>query len=170
MMTTKDGSGIVLKEVKNIYFLEPPANAKTAKELYKRTSVEGESYFCIEVESTLTYVSGKWKNSIGTGAEVVSIGKGSDFATLAPTDPNRWNSPKVWNVQINRGYAWQGTYWGWGTDALGNGLITTRAVGTLAQRPANPAVDGFIYYATDDTKYYIWSVSGNAYTEYTPIF
>lgn len=170
MLSTKNGENLSLIEVKNFSFLESPEGSKTAKELYKRTSAEGDKAFCIEIESSLIYSEGKWKRGIGTPSETIAIGRSSDFVDLSTISASSYYTPTVWNVQINHGYVWQGDYWGWGNNVLGTGASNVRAVGSLSQRPSDPAIDRFIYYSTDDSKHYIWSVSENAYNDYTPIF
>lgn len=170
MITTKDGIGLVLKEVTNMFFLEPPVNSKSAKELWSRESSEGDSFFCIELQCLVVFTNGKWIAGKGTDSEVHAIGKGLNLASASPVNTAKWNWPFVWNVQINHGYVWQGSYWAWGNNVLGTGRINIRAVGTLAQRPVMPNIEEFIYYSTDKDKYYKWDTASSSYLTYTPFF
>ena len=172
MITTKDGTSLSLTEVKNLNRIDRPVGSKTAKELYRMTGVaDGTSYFCIDIQKTVTYKAsiGKWVINYGQANERIAIGTGADFAAQPPIS-GAWYSPQVWNVQIDMGYNGQDTYWGYGYDWFGNNQTNIRAVGTFAQRPANPGIDGFIYYASDRGTYYQWNASSSTWSTYTPLF
>lgn len=89
--------------------------------------------------------SGTSTRTVGTTLEAVVTTPGASFY-----------SPFFWDTDIEYFYCWQGSYWGWcGNDVTER--TNLRAIGTLAQRPATPAVAFMRYYATDNTTRYTWN-------------
>ncbi|MED4689064.1 hypothetical protein [Peribacillus frigoritolerans] len=170
MLKTGDGTTLILKEVLNLHRLDYPVGGMESKELYRKVSIEGEKFFLVDIEQEIEFKNGKWMQLVGHVKEMIALGTTSEISSITTLSGSlSFYTPCVWNVQIDSGYNWQAGYWAWGPDWFGL-KSNIRAIGTIFQRPTNPAIDGFIYYTKDENKYYKWSVSRSSYSEYSPLF
>ena len=162
-MLQVNASGVYTKEIVNLFRIDESVNAKSARELHYLTASEvvGTTYRCIDldgVEVRLTMYNGvkKWCRN---GLPVIDTT--SNLRTLVTLLNYNIKVVDVSTGQIN--IAKEKTHYRY-VDWFGLPYSYT-SIGPIASRPAT-AEEGFIYYATDESRYYKYA--NGAYIAFTP--
>lgn len=115
---------------------------------------EGTKILIHEIGRTIQKTNGLFEDTGNAGIRV--FGSGVQAASIA--FGVTYYSSYYFNTDIEFFYTWFGSYWAWcGKDKTTQTNI--RCVGTLAERPANPAISFMMYYSTDKQAYSTWNGS-----------